>query len=1292
MDVTGTSGQFTTTLTETTPGHYSVSASAGIATASTTVNVVASTPATIALNVPSTIEVGQSFTIRASAVDQYGNPVANGTPITISSSDSKDIPTVTLDTQNGQVQDPISKGITAVGIVNVSATSGKVSASSSIQATPGAPESVTIVANPTTITAGQSVTFSGQVYGPDQTPPATGTPVKLTSTSDTQDPLPTTSTNAKGQYSIGATLTLAGTQQITAQVPSNGSTITSQSVAVTVQPGPAEQIINFTASPDPVEQGATTTLTGTLEDAYGNLEPADVPVTISGAGLSKTLTTVTKSGGTFAVSGNFTAAGTQTVTAESNGTPLTGGTLGVQVLPTGSYALSANPATTSITAGQSATIVWTLVNSQGQPVPNAPISFSLNPNVSNAITPTSGTTNSQGQISVTVGPLTQAQNYTLDATDTATTNVSGSMAITVSAGAPYTVDPPSISPSIAQSTEYGGTTYPTISGILLDRYGNPIANANVTVTGGWSSSAATEVTNSQGYFDLSLSPVNVGGPYYPTISATDSAGTYSQTYTNTSLTVVKSVYDLTLTPISGSTNALVGTPYGVIATLTQNGSSVNGVSVTFTAATDATATMANLYPSGPTGSATQSLVQNTGTYQSGQAAVNVTLDQTGSQTIVVSYQGITAQLVVNASAPQINQLIWTNVNPNPVTAGQSVTVQGTLLSENGVPTGGGDTIKVQATGPSTASAVGSVQSNGTFSVTFSPSSGNGLTTAGTYTLSAQDVSQSSPFFVSAIGPGSVTVIPGPVQFLYPVLGPVNNASGTLLPGGSWNSSTNTMSYGTLPASDGSTVSTRWTAYDAYGNAVPNWSTGTVTCTASNGGACPTITQPSEPTNSSGNSGWANEGSFPAGTYTLTYTPSGSDLASAAQSSTATFTLSNAGLFLSNTNTNSSIQLFNTNANPWGVNNTSISLPSTPVTEAMGHLYTVGTTNGTPDVQEWNGANWVADTALNNVLASLGSAPVLLAGNRTSLYAATLYWSVVPGSSSMLEPLAAAAVQSSSSVSALSTATGHNQVLSPSAEGFYSYMVTGQPQLTGSTMTVDDAIISNGPIYAADLSVSSSGTITLNQPDVWPSNDWTFIPLNQGGTVATGIADKLIPASSGGTELGIAPAWDIRGTVTVSSVDDYFAWENDTTQMPPDAMLLPFAANTTNAWFIGPSGNHLYQITQNTGSILTVPLPSPMPPAPYMNGNGGPNLGTSDTSLWSALLTTQQHDSRVQALDETVTWSKTGTSGHYTWWANGSLVGVADNNGTISTWSDPNNLYESEVSSWSPYPGWLTQSP
>lgn len=536
----GSNGNFGTTYSTNTPGTYTFTASAGIATATAKDVVNPSSAATLNLSAPSSIQVGQSFTIQVSALDQYGNAVANGTNITINSSDSKDIPTTTLPTQGGQIQDSVG-GISQEGAATVTATTGSVTKSATIQVTPGAPQSVTISASPTSIVAGQSVTLSGQVYGPDNTPPQNGTPVTIASTSDTQDPLPTTSTNAQGQFSITATLTLAGVQSLVAQVPTGGSTITSQPTQVTVTPGTAAQIANFSASPNPVEQGATTTFTGTLEDSYGNPEPADVPITISGGGLTKTLQTVTNSNGDFSVSGSFQGSGTQTVTATSGGSSLSGGTLGVRVQPIGSYSLTANPSTASITAGQSTTTLWTLVNSQGQPVPNVPITFSISPSVSNAITPASGTTNSQGQISVTVGPLTQAQNYTVTAIDGSATNVTGTMGISVSAAAPATVDPPVISPNKVQAIPDGGKTYPTISGILLDQYGNVIANAKVSVSGGWDPGVpAVGTTNSQGYFIITLNPQTVGGPYYPTITATSANGTTTQTYTDTSLTVVAS--------------------------------------------------------------------------------------------------------------------------------------------------------------------------------------------------------------------------------------------------------------------------------------------------------------------------------------------------------------------------------------------------------------------------------------------------------------------------------------------------------------------------------------------------------------------------------------------------------------------------------------------------------------------------------------------------------------------------------------------------------------------------------
>ena len=1018
---TGSQGAFSATETPSTAGTVTYTATAGTASASTTVNVTAATAAHISINAPSQVTVGQAFSIHATATDAYGEPVANGTAITIQSNASQDIPTTTLSSNNGSVTDSISGGMTEEGTFTITVKSGSAVASAQITAMPGPAQSVTLTAHPTTVAVGRAVAVSGAVFGPDHTPVANGTGVTLTSPSDPSGSFPVTSTSnattnrvlnpsgaggstagwsmaysgadatlgttsapalqwtvssaighsdwvsyypavhdgetyqfsvalsgqgtawlnawtgsanisgnpihltstsqtafltitipsgASGcqcgsapqiqivtpgtqnatvdiqnasvvgqisRYATSVTFNQAGTQTLEAQVSSGGATVDSAPVTITVTAGTATQVANFSASPNPVEQGASTDFTGTIEDSHGNPVGSGVTFTIQGGSLTKTLTGTTNSAGQFSISGTFQSAGSQTVTLAVGGTTLSHGSLTVSVLQTGADSLTASPTKATVTAGGSTTVVWTLTDSTGAPVANVPVTFTLSNGDSSAVTPTSGTTNAKGQVSVTVGPLTQAGTVTLEAQDTNTTNVTGTMGITVTPGAPTSVLNPVISPSVAQSTQYGGTVYPSITGTLVDAYGNPIPQATVKVTGGWDSGTTfTGTTTNQGTFDIALDPVTVGGPYDPTIASSDAQGSNSTTYSSTTLTVVKHLYQLVLSPSNGSASTPAGTPYGVTATLTEAGAPVHGASITFTVPSGDTATTwasdgQTPSPTGPT-----SITATTNT--SGQVTVEAALeDNLGNQTIAATYPTNTtnASMSVDVGPNQPATVSWTTPSPDPVTAGHSFVTQGTLTDSYGLPVAAGEPVTVgfesDAQQTWTTRAGGLIGSASTTNATewFTP------TKAGTWQVVIFNVdgtayNQSGDPTLPDV---SETVNPGPMQYFYPAVGPANNTSGTQLSGYSWTNSLNpsegpTNAYGTRtdPPTGGRAYAVAGWGVDQYGNAMS--ASATVSCTASNGGACPTLP-------STSNGAWQNTGPFISGSYQLTYVPSSS---------------------------------------------------------------------------------------------------------------------------------------------------------------------------------------------------------------------------------------------------------------------------------------------------------------------------------------------------------------------------------------------------------------------------------
>lgn len=531
---TNSAGAYQTTITPTQAGHETITADAGPASQSTTVTVNAASPASLSLTAPNTVTVGQSFAVQGTVSTAHGNPVADGTAVTVSSSDAA-MATKTATTQNGTFSVSES-GLTALSPnpITITATASPATRSTTITVDPGAPQVVTLTATPGHAAAGSSWTVTGTVTGPDGTPVASGTAVTVQAQGDTVDAPATLRTNGQGDFHGTLTLTQAGTLTLTA----TASSVTSSGVHVTVTPAGPATAANMAASPNPVNQGATTMITGQVLDAYGNPVAAGTSIVLSSSAWSTPYTTTTGTNGSLHVPVAFNVSGDQIVTVAVGGTALANGTASVRVNASGAYTLQATQSSTTMEAGTSPSITWTLTDSQGNPVAGDTLNFSAQPASGATLSTTTATTNTAGQVTMTAS-TTQAGVFTVTASLAQDSgNTTGTATWEVTPATPAAVDPPVISPNSVVSIQQGGTTYPTITGLALDAYGNPIAGATVTVSGGWDpGTAATGVTNSQGYFDITLNPSVVGGPYNPTVTVTSAQGSSTQTYTDTSLTV-----------------------------------------------------------------------------------------------------------------------------------------------------------------------------------------------------------------------------------------------------------------------------------------------------------------------------------------------------------------------------------------------------------------------------------------------------------------------------------------------------------------------------------------------------------------------------------------------------------------------------------------------------------------------------------------------------------------------------------------------------------------------------------
>ncbi len=862
-------GQYAVTMTPTATGSVPVGVTAGPMTASKTLTVVAAQPSAMTLTVPPSVTVDQAFTITGMVTTANGSAVADGTSVTVSAS-GHGFSNQTADTVGGQFTVDIPGGVAQAGTYTITASAGSASTTVSLIVNPGAPQSVTLSASPTSVAAGSSVTLSGVVEGPGGTPPAKGTSVAIGSSTDHQDSFPTLSTNSSGDFAGSTTLTLAGTQSLTA----TAGTAQSSPIAITVTSGSPYTLSNLSANPSAVNQGATTIIEGQVLDAYGNPEPANTVVTLTSSAWPSAVTAETSSDGMFSAPVTFAHAGDQTVTVNSGAAS---GTVSVLVNPQGAYVIQAAQSGTTLTAGQSTTVTWTMTDSQGQPVEGKILHFAASPTSGVTLSATSVTTNRQGQATLTI---TDTQAGTLEVTASAN-GVTGTAVWTVQAGSPAILADPTIAPSVAQSTSDGGTVYPVFTALVEDAYGNPIPGASLSVTGGWDTGATvTGTTAGNGTFSLALTPQTVGGPYTPTLQVSDASGSHTFTPGQATLTVVQQLYTLVLSPTDGSATTPAGTPYGITATLTSAGNApVANATITFTVPSGDTATTWSTDTSTPTPNGPTRITATTNAQ--GQATVEAAFEpNTGNQTVQATFtqDDTVATLAVDVGPNQPSTVTWTAPSPDPVAAGSSFVTQGTLIDRYGFPVAAGEPVTVafesdpEQTWTTRASGLIGYANGLNAQQWFTP------TQAGTWQVVIFNVdgtayNQSGDPTLPDV---NETVNPGPMAYFYPAFGLANNTSGAWLSPYSW-TNPNSLAQGPVnyinnqgqflsnPPTNGSTYSVAGFGVDAYGNPIYAGTSAMVSCNAWNGGSCPSLP-------STANGSWQNVGPFRSGSYNLIYTP------------------------------------------------------------------------------------------------------------------------------------------------------------------------------------------------------------------------------------------------------------------------------------------------------------------------------------------------------------------------------------------------------------------------------------
>jgi adhesin/invasin len=361
-----TNGVATATLSSTVAGLATVTATVGSINVAKQVTFTAGPPANVALAAaPSTLPVGSLSVLTATATDQFGNPVADGTLVSFSTNLGGTTPTAAA-TVNGVATATLSS--TLPGTAVVTATLGSLSATSQVTFTPGPPANLSLVAAPNTLQVGNLSMLTATVTDPFGNPVANGTMVSFTTNLGSASPITRVTTNGVATATLSSTV--AGLATVTATV--GGLSATAQ---VTFTPGPPANLA-LAAAPSTLPVGSLSALTATVTDQFGNPVVSGIVLSFSTSlGSVSPITRVTVNGVATATLSS-TIAGLATVTATVGSLSATSQVTFTPGPPT-NLSLAAAPSTLPV--DNLSALTATVADQFGNPVANGTVvSFTTN--------------------------------------------------------------------------------------------------------------------------------------------------------------------------------------------------------------------------------------------------------------------------------------------------------------------------------------------------------------------------------------------------------------------------------------------------------------------------------------------------------------------------------------------------------------------------------------------------------------------------------------------------------------------------------------------------------------------------------------------------------------------------------------------------------------------------------------------------------------------------------------------------------------------------------------------------
>jgi adhesin/invasin len=359
-DTTDENGIAISSLSSTQAGTAYITATSGSAQGLTTVTFLPGPPSNLTLDAqPASQVVGNSSVLTATVRDQFSNLVGSGLQVTF----TKDLGSIVRygTTMNGIATSSISS--TLAGTAHVTATCQGASGSTVVTFTPGAPYTITLRANPTSLFVGYSSALTAIVtdtYG-NRVPGAL-----VTFDSSIGDTPPSATTNGNGV----ALSSMYSEQRGTAYITATSNSTRHGYATVTFKPD-VPNWLTLDAWPTTQVVSSSSVLTATVYDHFDNLVADNTPVTFTvnqpGTILSPRMTT----NGIATSRVTVTLASLATVTASAGGS--VNRTAAITFTVGAPYTLTLQAGSTSPAAGIGTVLTATVTDRFRSPVVNGTV-------------------------------------------------------------------------------------------------------------------------------------------------------------------------------------------------------------------------------------------------------------------------------------------------------------------------------------------------------------------------------------------------------------------------------------------------------------------------------------------------------------------------------------------------------------------------------------------------------------------------------------------------------------------------------------------------------------------------------------------------------------------------------------------------------------------------------------------------------------------------------------------------------------------------------------------------------